>query len=327
MFKFNAVPWYTPKADLVVCLGDMDNDKPLVDGIPYYYFEEATAVFHNNKIPFITITGNHDIHCDYFNDGSKGMTTGEPSTGLWTSNGGGQYSTEQSLKLIKTIYDNAASDGGFEVELIESSTDAENEPGHFTFTYKGVRFYCANTYWWQKPWDSPSVGGAKYYSAKSTLDNLDTFVTSHSNEASIWLSHFPFRAAGWRLEDASERWWLDQNFQGTDGVDSKSILPSSYEKEYYTSNSFTTDEGKAIANNKKAYLADIVVKSKNPVHVSGHTHINHILDVTATNGAKFTDYTTQPITETGKSNGYDGNAFVVLCKAGVGVVDVIRTTF
>ena len=327
MFKFNAVPWYTPKADLVVCLGDFDTDKPLVDGVPYYYFEEATAVFHEKKIPFIAITGNHDIHCDYFNDGSAGMTAGEPSTGPWKSNGGGQYSTEQSLKLIKQIYGNAESDGGFEVEQIKSSTGAENEPGHFTFMYKGVRFYCANTYWWQKPWDSPSTfSSAKYYSAKSTLDNLNEFVEDHNDDASIWLSHFPFRAAGWTTEDASERWWLDQNYQGENGADSKSILPSG-DTEFYTSKAFTTEEGKAVANKKKMYLADIVVKSKNPIHFSGHTHINHVLDMTATNGAKFTDYTTQPITSTANSNGFDGNAFVVLCKAGVGVVDVIRTTF
>ena len=119
---------------------------------------------------------------------------------------------------------------------------------------------------------------------------------------------------------------MDQNYQGENGADSKSILPSG-DSEYYTSASFTTEDGKAGANKKKAYLADIVVKSKNPAHFSGHAHINHILDVTATNGTKFTDRSVQPITSTGESNGYAGNAFVVLCKGGVGVVEVQRVTF
>ena len=315
VFTFASAPWYTPKADLVVCLGDMDEDKEKDASSPGQYFKDATAVFHTNGIPFITLAGNHDIHCDYYNDGDKGMSFG--------INDGGQYYTEKSLEVVESIYNTAESDGGFTVEPIKSSTGAGNEPGHFTFKYKGVRFYCANNYWWQKPWDDY---GSKYYSAKSTLDNLDTFVKDHSNEASIWLSHFPFRAAGWNTEDASERWWLDQNYQGENGADSKSILPSG-DAEYYTSASFTTEEGKAVANKKKAYLADIVVKSKNPAHFSGHAHINHILDVTATNGTKFTDHSLQPITSTGDSNGFSGNTFVVLCKAGVGVVEVIRTTF
>lgn len=326
VITFSTLPGYTAKADLVMCLGDMDEDKPVntsYDGSTGY-FEAATAVFHENSIPFITLAGNHDIHCDYFNDGSKGMTSGSPTSNvLYTSEGGGQYWTEMALNLVKTTYNNAAADGSFTVETINSTTGADNEPGHFTFKYKGVRFYCANNYWWQKPWDDY---GTTYYSAKSTLDALSTYVDNHSTDASIWVSHFPFRAAGWNAEDASERWWLDQNYQGENGAESQSILPSG-DSEYYTSASFTTEEGKAVANKKKAYLADIVVKSKNPAHFSGHAHINHILDVTATNGTKFTDRSVQPITSTGESNGYAGNAFVVLCKGGVGVVEVKRVTF
>lgn len=316
VITFSTLPSYTAKADLVMCLGDMDQDKPKDNGNTNgQYFKDAVKVFHENGIPFITLAGNHDIHPDYFNNGDKGMT--------WGLNDGGQYYTEQSLNYIKTTYGNAASDGDFTVETINSTTGADNEPGHFTFKYKGVRFYCANNYWWQKPWDD---NGSKYYSAKSTLDALSTYVDNHSTEASIWVSHFPFRAAGWTTEDASERWWLDQNYQGENGAESQSILPSG-DSEYYTRASFTTEEGKAVANKKKAYLADIVVKSKNPAHFSGHAHLNHILDVTATNGTKFTDRSVQPITSTGESNGYAGNAFVVLCKGGVGVVEVQRVTF
>lgn len=328
VITFSTLPGYTAKADLVMCLGDMDEDKPKNNGNSNgQFFKDAVSVFSSNNIPFITLAGNHDIHCDYYNGswnedhtvytkGDKGM-----SYGFFD---GGQYYTEQALNYVKETYTNAASDGDFTVETINSTTGADNEPGHFTFKFKGVRFYCANNYWWQKPWDD---NGSKYYSAKSTLDNLNTYVENHSNEASIWVSHFPFRAAGWNAEDASERWWLDQNYPDPEsGYIPEAILPSG-DSEYYSADAFTTEEGKAIANKKKAYLADIVVKSKNPAHFSGHAHLNHILDVTATNGTKFTDRTVQPITSTGESNGYAGNAFVVLCKGGVGVVEVQRVTF
>ena len=219
--------------------------------------------------------------------------------------------------MVKTTYNNAAADGSFTVETINSTTGADNEPGHFTFKYKGVRFYCANNYWWQKPWDD---NGSKYYSAKSTLDALSTYVDNHSTEASIWVSHFPFIAQGDAGENASARWWLDQNYP-SDSSTPKSILPKSYSDEYYTSAAYTTTEGITVANNKKKALADIIAKTKNPRHFSGHAHINDGQDVTATNGIKFRDHTIQPINET------SDNAILVLCKSGVGVVEVQRVTF
>ena len=77
-----------------------------------------------------------------------------------------------------------------------------------------------------------------------------------------------------------------------------------------------------MATKKKKALADVIVKTKNPVHFSGHSHKNETFAYTASdNTTSFTDYTIQPFTE--GSN----NAYIVLCKEGVGVVEVQRVTF
>ena len=304
-YTFSSLPGYTPKADIVFCLGDMDEDKEQDADNPGDYFKGATAVFHNNGIPFITLAGNHDITTDYWDNGTeKGMT--------WGLNDGGQYYTEQSLDVVADVYNTAASDGGFTVTTIKGTSGADNEPGHFTFKYKGVRFYCANNYWWQKPWDSPSlVSDAKYYSAQSTVDALEDVVQENINDASIWLSHFPFKTSG---STPNERWWLDQNNTGN------AILPSDGNALYYTSDAYTTD-GETIADNKRGYVADVITQSKNPVHFSGHAHQFGVETITkGTSGKSFKDYTVDAIEEANA-------AYIVLCKSGVGVIEVKQITW
>ena len=293
------------KADIVFCLGDLDANRD-VNG---KYFEPSVAVFNEKGIPFVTLVGNHDIEPDYYNDNSRGMT------------GTGSAATTSSLNIMKESYTKSGQlvDG---IKNVTTITDGElssriTQIGQFTFTYKGIRFYCASSYWWQKPYRSTNYS---YYSAEGTINALNTFVESHQEEPSIWLSHYPFVAEANAGEDKNERWWLDQNYP-EDGSTPKSILPSG-SSQYYTDAAFNTDEGKAVADLKKKALADIIVKTNNPVHFSGHAHINAQHNYTANDGkSSFTDHTIKPF--------YDGgeNAFIVLCKEGVGVVEVKAVTF
>lgn len=305
-FSFESLPGYTPTADLVCCLGDLDQNRDLGGK----YFTPAIEVFSNNEIPFITILGNHDIEPDYYNDNSVGFTYA------------GHTATKEKLDIVKDCYTTAANleKGITSVETITDANSSKTQMNQYTFIFRGVRFYCANNYWWQKPYSYAAWGTPSYDSGEGTINALNTFVESHKEEASIWLSHFPFIAQGDAGENASARWWLDQNYP-SDSSTPKSILPGSYSNEYYTSAAYTTTEGITVANNKKKALADIIAKTKNPRHFSGHAHINDGQDVTATNGIKFRDHTIQPIKET------SDNAILVLCKSGVGVVEVKRVTF
>lgn len=308
----NAPKGYVPTADIVFCLGDMDQDNE-TSGTN---FKTAMQGFNDAKIPFVTITGNHDLVPDIYWDSSDDY-------GLSYS---GCNNNEMALNLVKEQYNKAAGFGGFTVETItDPNCKADVQVEHFTFKYKGVRFYCANNYWFQKPYDKGTIfsKSTTTYAADGTINALNTYVEAHKDEASIWVSHYPFYSEANNYNDASERWWLDQNNAAADR-DPVCLWPVDAENsEYYnggTPVTYTSTEGEALAEKKKKALADIIVKTKNPRHFSGHSHRDDGIDVTATNGVTFRDHSIEKTV-------YNRRAFVVLCKEGVGAIEVQRINF
>ena len=276
---FSKAPKYVPTADIVFCLGDMDKDKASGDD-----FKTATAGFNTAGIPFITMAGNHDLSPDLWDDGSKGVT--------WGINDGGAYYDGITLDLITAQNNTAATNGGFTINTFtQSGGKVQIKP--FAFTFKGVDFYCGQTYWFQKPYDEPSlVSAAKFYAPDGVIDALNTYVSSeeHAGKAAVWMQHYPFNYGS-----DCDRWWLNQNASGN-SLDSE------------VTSAYTT------AAQKKDKLVEIISKTKNPVHFSGHVHS------TATNTySTLTDYTID--------NTISNAAYVVLCKEGVGVIEVQSVTF
>lgn len=317
MVTFTEAPkGYVPTADLVICLGDMDKDNEETGND----FNSAMKGFNEAQIPFITIAGNHDFVPDIYWDNNSDY-------GLTSS---GCSNNEKTLEIIKSQYKKAAGFGGFTVETITDPTYDNNsdvtQAGHFTFKYKGVRFYFANNYWFQKPYKKYTKWpghSETTYAADGTINALNSYVEEHADDASVWVSHFPFYSQANDWNDASARWWLDQNNAGTDR-DPVCLWPVDSEKsEFYNGGvavTYTSDEGRALAEKKKKALADIIVKSKNPRHFSGHSHKDDGADVEATNGAKFRDHSIQ-------NTVVQRRAFVVLCKEGEGVIEVQRVNF
>ena len=304
----NAPAWYVPTTDLVICLGDMDKDNETSGS----NFTNAMKGFNDAKIPFVTIAGNHDLVPDIYWD----------STDDYGLSSSGCSNNKKTFEIIKTQYQKAAGFGGFEVETItDPNSKADMQVGHFTFKYKGVRFYCANNYWFQKPYDEGSLfsKSTTTYAADGTIKALNSYVENHVDEASIWVSHFPFYSQANDYNDAAARWWLDQN----NAPYAVSLIPvDAASSEFYNGGvavAYTSAEGQALAEKKKKALADIIVKTKNPRHFSGHSHRNGGADVTANNGKVFRDHTIQ--------NFVNHEAFVVLCKEGEGAIEVLRVTF
>lgn len=270
---------YVPTADIVFCLGDMDKDKASGED-----FTTATAGFNTAGIPFITMAGNHDLSPDLWDDGSKGVT--------WGLNDGGAYYDGITLDLITAQNNTAATNGGFTINTFtQSGGKVQIKP--FAFTFKGVDFYCGQTYWFQKPYDKPSLGSAtKFYAPDGVIDALNSYVSSeaHAGKAAVWMQHYPFNYGS-----DCDRWWLNANASGN-SLDSE------------VTSAYTT------AAQKKDKLVEIINKTKNPVHFSGHVHS------TATNTySTLTDYTID--------NTISNAAYIVLCKEGVGVVEVKTVTF
>ena len=325
-YTFDELPGYEGSADLVFCLGDMDED----NASSATNFNNAMSPFANNSIPFITLAGNHDLLPDYYwNNGDL------------TYNSTGTSHDNTSLSCVKSHYNTAATNGGFTVDRIyDTECNADFVIEHFAFKYKGVRFYCANNYWFQKSHDNGGLitKSETTYAADGTinalkayLENKNTDGTSYKEDPAVWVSHFPFYSEANNFNDASARWWLDQSNSGAD-YEGRCLMPvDAASSEFYGTGSsvpvYTSDEGKALAEKKRKALADIIVQTKNPRHFSGHAHKNDGQTVTANNGSTFRDHTIKPISNEGSENGMPGNTFAVLCKSGVGIIAVKRVTF
>ena len=305
----------TPKTSIVFCLGDVDQDKG----------DDGSSGTHNNflsctadlaktaGIPFIFIAGNHDISPDYWNDGSKGVTYGSS---------GGYHADQQTISAItnnNSYWSSYFEDG---ITYFTSGSNYDFEPNHFTFKFKGVRFYCANCYWFQKPYKSPGLisnTNGTMYAPDGIVSNLDSYVTSHASEASVWMQHYP-----WLAGSDCNRWWLDQNASGQYREGANSSIYGSNDS------GIAYNDATVAGKKKKDPLSAIMMKTAGKVdgevqHFSGHYHQFDEQTYTSTVNSDnmVHDYT---VAANGNSN-QSQNAFVVLFKRGEGVKEVIKTQF
>ena len=237
--SFTSLPSYVPKTDLVLCLGDMDQDS-MND---HATFEEVFNAFISARIPFLTMAGNHDYVPDYWDNGTDVALTG----------GDGGIADNEATKATINKFKEASAQLGVEdiTTIIDDSGHRQGDP--YTFRFRGVRFYCGQEYWFYKPYSVNKVlgyvtGYDKYYAPDGVISKLEEFVNLHKDEPSIWTQHFPLVAGS-----DNERWWLDNNNTGNH------IDPSN-ETAYST------------ATQKKQKYANLIKQTLNPVHFSGHTH-------------------------------------------------------
>ena len=312
---FEANTSYVPKTSIIFCLGDIDQDKG-DDGSTgtHNNFLNATAeVAKTAGIPFIFIAGNHDLSPDYWSDGSKGVTYGSS---------GGSNADDETIAAITTNNNYWNTQGIFD-ENITYFTD-DNKSGFqskpFTFKFKDVRFYCAQTYWFQKLYSKPGLlSSATYYAPDKVISALNTFVEKNADDASVWMQHYP-----WVAGSDCNRWWLDQNESGQ-------YIPTSDNSAYDTHVTGIAYNDATTANTKKKDpLSVIMAKAGGKVdgvvqHFSGHYH--QFADNTYTNTTasdnKIHDYTVAAPGNSSQTN----NAYVVLMKRGVGVVEVKQAQF
>ena len=299
---FPAAPDYVPTADLVMCLGDMDSDSK----DDHNEFESVMSAFNNAGIPFITMAGNHDYVPDYW--------TGTNGDEALTGGNGGIADNETTKATVNRFKQSAAQLGCEDMYLFKDGSD-HRQPECFAFRFRGVRFYCGQTYWFQKGYSVEKVfgyvtGRGNLYAPDALLNTLENYVREHAGEPSVWAQHYPFLAGS-----DCDRWWLDQNDVGryiktADGSD----FGTNSDLGKWTDDATARD----YARKKKDRLAGIINMTKNPIHFSGHTHRWAYNEY---NGLR--DYT---VSSTGYT-GTPGAAYVVLCQEGVGAIQVLKTQF
>ena len=315
--QFAANTSYVPKASIIFCLGDIDQDKG-DDGSSgtHNNFLGATAtVAKTAGVPFIFIAGNHDLSPDYW-------TGDNPDKGTTVS---GSNADDETISAITTNNNYWNSQGVFDENIqyfIDDSKSSSNyfQSKPFTFRFKGVRFYCAHTYWFQKLYKKPALfGSGTYYAPDGVISALNNFVENHSEEASVWMQHYPWLAAS-----DCDRWWLDQNDLGL-------YIPCTDKSIYGSSTSGIAYNDANSANTlKKNPLSAIMAKAAGKVngqvqHFSGHYHRfdNRTYTNTLASDNQVHDYTVAAPGNTSQEN----NAYVVLMKRGVGVVEVKQAQF
>ena len=276
-YKFDNYP-ITPSPDLVICAGDMDKDDGNCKDISSM-FNLLTA----KGIPLITMLGNHDIKIAEHN-----------TAYVWSSSS--TYHNLNSVNCIEEYKTTAQTNG---IENLQDFTQANGEfqMRPFTFTFKGVRFYIGQSYWFQTPYDytKKTIGSNTLdacYPANDIISDLTTFVGEHKNEPSVWIQHYPISCA--------DRWWLDQDGSGN----SKAITG--------------TDHHPTAQDRRNKYM-DLITRTKNPYHFSGHNHVQAI-NSHSYNGVTFKDHVA-PYFAAG------GHAWMVLCNSKEGVVEVKSVTF
>ena len=294
---------YVPTADIVFCLGDMDKDSESAGT----NFTTAMQGFNEAGIPFITMAGNHDLVPDYWTNEEdptnpdKGLTYSLDGTG-------GSDCNDKALSIIANQWAEAAQFGGFTVNTINDGT-GHTQANPFVFEYKGVQFYCGQTYWFQKPYEKPALlSSATYYAADGVIDALETYVKANTEKPAVWMQHYPFVYGS-----DCDRWWLDQNDTGmfiapTDAANSA----------YYTSTAaYNAEGGNPDAKAKKDKLAEIIKLTKSNTETGEHFHFSGHVHSNAT-------YTYNGVTD--KTIGQPGKVYALLCKEGVGVVEIIEAT-
>lgn len=276
-YKFDSYP-IVPSPDLVICAGDMDKDDGDCKDV-MSMFNLLTA----KNIPFITMFGNHDIKIAEHN-----------TAFAWSSSS--TYHNQNSLDCIEG-YKTTAQSNGIENLQNFTQTDGEFQMKPFTFTFKGVRFYIGQNYWFQTPYDytKATIGSNTLdaaYPANGIIDDLTEFVGEHKSEPSVWVQHYPISCA--------DRWWLDQDGSGN-------------------SQTITGTDNYPTAQNRKDKYMDLITQTKNPYHFSGHNHVQAINNHTY-NSVTFKDHVA-PYFAAG------GHAWMALCNSKDGVVEVKSVTF
>ena len=288
LFTFTKAPkGFVPRADIVFCLGDMDGDSEKQGTT----FRSAVQPLTDSNIPFLVIAGNHDLVPDYWNGGDFGLTYA------------GYLSNACALGIATERFEDAQKKGIEDYTRINDGSGCiQTDP--MVFRFHGVRFYLAQTYWFQKLYTKPSLlGKATLYRPDGVIAKLEEYLLTHADEPAIWMQHYPFVAGS-----DNDQWWTDTNDNGL-------VYTPNPESQYKT------------ATARKDKMAALINQTSNPYHFSGHFHGYKVSSYTSTANTKHKVKDYVCAAPMGYGGNERGNAYIVLVKDNYGVVEVQQVSF
>ena len=288
--------------EIVLCVGDIDSDgNSNADD-----FMSVFGALYDNGIPFVTVYGNHDWSTyNWWNKEDNGFTLILDKTDYGFTSGE-ESNNERTLALIDRTLEESK-ELGVTLERKFLSTDYghnyEGEVTPFVFTFRGVRFYCGQTYWFQQ-WYTPTTGlfakygPATFHCTDEIMEELERKIDEGWGEApAVWIQHYPMSNTD--VDGGSAMWWHNRQGFGPEADDpdaNQSVKWPTYE-------------------DKVEQMMRIISKTQNPVFFAGHTHkaATHPHEE-----AGFTEYVTPYF--------HDKGVYVVLMKEGEGVIEVKQFT-
>lgn len=217
-----------------------------------------------------------------------------------TANSDGYTLNGKTYSVITRSIEEAQTHGVTDVSRFSGTTlNNTVQPQPYAFLFKGVRFYNGMKLWFDKPMYKYSNTSYRYLTPDQILSNLTTYVGSHSAETSVWLQHIPF--------NADDNTWLDNTgtvYRNDNGT-------TSYTNYNATYNAYNT------AARRRTKLAGLINQTAHAAMFSGHAGAYN--DNNYNN--QFHDYTVAALNNT------PCDAYIVLMKAGTGVVEVKPVSF
>lgn len=243
-------PAFKYDPELLMVVGDVSPDR---DNSPKDFLRVFDGCYRAG-IKCMNLFGNHDWDPEYWggdkNDPGFNYFTGEPQ-----------------LNNSRERIAQAARKSNIPLEYIISTDRWWYDPMPYVFTYRKVKYYCGNSFWFlpyyrpsghPKDWfQDPSLWTRpKFKNADPIIESLERLVDRNADSPVIWMQHYPFVSGS--------DWW----------------------------GAFSHDGRYNTTDKRKQKIKDLIFKTKNPVFFAGHIHGSHVEQHSNAMGKTFTEYVT-----------------------------------
>ena len=255
--SYKGHPAFKYNPELLMVVGDISPDR---DNSPKDFLRVFDGCYKAG-IKCMNLFGNHDWDPEYW-----GGDKNDPGFSYW----GGELQMNNSRKRIAE----AAKRSNISLEYIISKEQPWSDPMPYAFTYRKVKYYCGNSFWFlpyyrsfNNPSDPPMWIARKpqFKNADPIIERLERKVNENAASPAIWMQHYPFIS----------NWWED----------------------------FSHDGNYNTMEKRKAKIKELIFKTKNPAFFAGHIHHPSIGKYSNGQGKTFTEYVT-PLFQDGGGSGY-----------------------
>ena len=246
--SYKGHPAFKYNPELLMVVGDISPDR---DNNPNDFLKVFDGCYRAG-IKCMNLYGNHDWEPVQWEDNSYGYHS---------------IAGELSMQATRNRVKIAAQKSNINLFYLGQSPSGWGEPEPFAFTYRGVKYYCGNSFWFLPYYQTWTFFGPGLFKpADATIQKLEEMVNRDTGYPVVWMQHYPL---------SDYHWWDQFQYGGLyDGAESR--------------------------QNK---IKELIFQTKNPVFFAGHYHYSQVKRYSNGQGKTFTEYVT-PLFQSGGGSGY-----------------------